>query len=77
MIPKEKREPLEITRTQINELTQRIRKTIDEYNSELRAPVMTYKCEEWRKSPLYHPVIHVLKGNRKVATVEINFDVKI
>lgn len=77
MQSKEKIEKLELTRKQIDELTQKIRKTIDDFNSEIEVSVTTYNCEPWVKSPLYHPRINVIKNRHRIAIIEINFDVNI
>lgn len=77
MPSKEKIEKLELTRKQIDELTQKIRKTIEDFNSEIEVSAIMYNCEPWVKSPLYHPRISVIKNRHRIAIVEINFDVNI
>ena len=77
MQSKEKIEKLELTRKQIDELTQKIRKTIEDFNSEIEVSAIMYDCEPWVKSPLYHPRINVIKNRHRIAIIEINFDVSI
>lgn len=77
MVPKEKREKLELTRKQIDELTNKLHETVKEFNSEMQTSGVMYNCDPWVESPLYHPRISVIKNSQRIAIIEINFNVNI
>ncbi len=64
-----------LTREEVEQLTEKIRNTIKDFfsESEVNITPTTYKCDEWRESPIFHPCISIVNDKKRIGYIEINF----